>query len=203
MPPRLWRGKLGSQGQKGGRVSRFRYMFLYSGGLFFELASLIVVLVVVGVLVNYFLISIIPIRGESMETNFHSGNWVVLNKLTYSKGEVKRGDVVGLKFPGDPNKEKLIKRVIGLPGETIVISQGLIFINSKRLEESYLPETDRTLPDLSLNLKDDQYYLIGDNRNNSSDSRIWGPASKKEFIGKVVFVLFPFGDYKYVDTPSY
>ncbi|MDO8513592.1 MAG: signal peptidase I [bacterium] len=184
-------------------MPRWRYIFLYSGGLFFELASLIVILVVIGVLINYFLFSITPIKGASMEPNFFSGDWTLINKSSYIKNSPKRGDVVGLRFPGDPNSEKYIKRVIGLPKEQLIISGGKIFINSVELKEGYLPKDTFTIPDLSVQLHEDQYFLIGDNRNNSSDSRIWGPASKKEFIGRVIFVIFPFKNYQYISQPSY
>lgn len=184
-------------------MSRFRYLFLYSGGIFFELASLIVVIVVIGVLLNFFVFSITPINGQSMEPNFHSGDWVLLDKLSYLKSNPKRGDVVGLRFPGDPNGEKYIKRVIAVPKDKIVISAGKIYVNGKELKEDYIPKDVITQPDLTVILKDDQYYLIGDNRPNSSDSRIWGPASKKEFIGKAKFVLFPLSNYKFIGTPGY
>lgn len=184
-------------------MSRFRYLFMYSGGIFLEFASFVVVTVVVGVLINYFVFSITPIKGQSMEPNFHSGNWMILDKMAYLHKTPKRGDVVGLRFPGDPNKEKYIKRVLGLPGDKIVIANGQIFINSKIIKEDYLPSETMTSPDLSISLKDDQYYLIGDNRNNSSDSRIWGPANLNEFIGKTKFVVFPMKDYKFIGTPSY
>ena len=184
-------------------MSKFRYLFLYSSGIFFELASATVVVVVLGVILNYFVFSITPIKGESMEPNFHSGNFAFVDKYTYLRRDPERGDVVGLRFPGDPNKEKYIKRVIGLPGDLIVISNGKIYINSELLKENYLPEDTITEPDLTYQLKDDQYYIIGDNRMNSSDSRIWGPASKKEFIGRVPMVVLPLRDFKFIGAPAY
>ncbi len=180
-----------------------KYIFLYSSGVFFELARVIVVLVVAGVLINYFFISIIPIKGQSMEPNFHSGDWALINKFRYIKGDPERGEVVGLRFPGDPYKERYIKRIIGLPGEMVTINNDVIYINNRPLEEPYIPEDYTTGPNLSITLKDNQYFLIGDNRENSSDSRIWGPASKEDIIGESTFILFPFRDYKYIGLPVY
>lgn len=184
-------------------MSKWRYMFLYSGGIFFEMASVIVIIVVVGVILNYFVFSITPIKGESMEPNFHTGDFAFVDKYSYLRHSPERGDVVGLRFPGDPNQEKYIKRVIGLPGDIISIESGTIYVNSDAIKESYLPKDTVTKPNLTIKLKDDQYYLVGDNRDNSSDSRIWGPASRKQFIGKVRMVVLPLKDFKFIVRPTY
>ena len=98
-------------------MSRWRYLFLYSGGVFFEMASAVVVIVVVGVVLNYFVFSITPIKGESMEPNFHTGDFAFVDKFTYLRHDPERGDVVGLRFPGDPNKEKyMAPRKTSVPG---------------------------------------------------------------------------------------
>ncbi len=184
-------------------MSRFRYLFLYSGGLFLEMASIMIVLVVVGVILNFFVFSITPIKGVSMEPNFHSGDVVFVNKFVYLSGDPKRGDVVGLRFPGDPNKEKYIKRLIGLPGDTILINAGKVYVNAQPLKEGYLPKDMISEPDMSIKIKDDQYFIVGDNRPNSSDSRIWGTASKKDFIGKVKMVVWPLKDFHFLEQPQY
>jgi signal peptidase I len=176
---------------------------MYSGGCFFELAKVLVGTIVIGILIHFFLFTVIPIKGESMKPNLQSGNWVILDKISYIKGSPLRGDIVGIKFPGDPKKEKYIKRVIGLPGEKVEIKNGKVLINSQVLTELYLPVNSINGADLSVTLKDDEYFLVGDNRINSADSRIWGAVTKRDIIGKARFVFFPFNQTKLISSPYY
>lgn len=176
---------------------------LYPLGSIFRLAWVSLVVIAVIVLIKHFVFDILPISGESMYPNFHHRDVVVFNKIGYVMAEPKRGDNVVLRFPGDPENERYIKRIIGMPGEHIVIQDGRIVINNIILSESYLPATLATYPSIDVTLKDDEYYLIGDNRPVSSDSRIWGPARRSDFIGKAFLIIFPTKRFQAVPEPLY
>ena len=128
------------------------------------------------------------IESISMLPNLQPGQYVIVDKVSYRLGKPQRGDVVVFQYPLAPEKD-YIKRVIGLPGETIFVSNGVVSINGQRLQEPYIAAP----PSLggAWTLGPDQYFMMGDNRNNSSDSRSWGPLDRKYLIGKAVFVYWP------------
>jgi len=173
--------------------------FLYSAGCAFELTKWIIVLVIALSLVHFFFATIFIVDGVSMQPNFESGEFIIVNRWQYLFGEPKRGDVLVLKFPGDEEHKKYIKRLIGLPGEKVEITSGQVFINGQLLNEPYIPF--ETLPSMSRVLKNDEYFLMGDNRPNSSDSRIWGVANKRFLIGSAWFQIYP--KIKVIDSVDY
>lgn len=120
------------------------------------------------------------------------GDHVIVNKVEYKFSKISRGDIVALYSPVE-NKE-LVKRVVGLPGEEVLLSkEGLIYINDQPLDEIYLPDNlEAYYNDELYILENDQYFLMGDNRNNSSDSRVFGPVNKKQIFGRVFFIYGPF-----------
>jgi signal peptidase I len=168
---------------------------VYGFGCFFELTKWLIVIVILGALIHFFVMTIFIVDGLSMEPNFHDGQIILANRFQYLFGTPERGDVAILKFPGDPNHKKYIKRIIGLPGETVTIKDGSVYINNKKLIEPYISNYVETLPNQTTILKDKDYFLMGDNRPNSSDSRIWGVAEKRYLIGKAWVILWPFGDF--------
>lgn len=123
-----------------------------------------------------------------MEPNFVDGQLLVINKIAYLVDQPKRGDAVAMFFPGEKEK-RFIKRIIGLPGENLKIQKGKVVINEKILNEPYLEEME-TLPDLERNLESGEYFVMGDNRLNSSDSRAWGPVPSSFLIGKISIEIF-------------
>ncbi len=135
------------------------------------------------------------VSGNSMYPTFHNGEYLIVNELTKYTGTYDRGDVVILRYPNDPSKY-FIKRVIGLPGETVTIQNGSVSITSPTqktplvLTETYVknPKIDSS----SRTLDGDEFFVMGDNRAQSSDSRIWGPVPRRLMDGKAYLRLFPF-----------
>ena len=177
--------------------------FFYSTGCLFELTKWMAVLIVLGVLVHFFVGTIYIVDGQSMEPNFFSGQSIIVNRWQYNFGSPRRGEVVVLKFPGDPEHKKYIKRIIGLPGEKIAIKDNQIFINDRLLKETYLPQGTQTIPNLSRVLGTSDYFLLGDNRTNSSDSRIWGTCPERDLIGKAWYTFWPASLWGLVPEISY
>lgn len=175
----------------------------YSLGWLFHLGWGALLFIVLLALLKHFVFDIMPISGASMSPNILNRDIVLFNKISYVTGEPKRGDAVVLRFPGDPERQRYIKRIIAMPGETIRIDQGKILINDEPLFEPYIPEDFSTAPDLEVTLGPKQYFLIGDNRPVSSDSRTWGPASRHDFIGKAFLILLPFNRFDAVPVPVY
>lgn len=176
---------------------------IYSLGCFFRLSVGVLLLVAALALLRHFVFDIMPVSGLSMFPNFHDRDIIVLNKISYVLGEPKRGDSVVLRFPGDPQHDRYIKRLIGLPGETVSIREGKLFINNKPLRETYIPENILAEPDMEVRLSADGYFFVGDNRPVSSDSRIWGAAYRENFIGKAFLITLPTSRFRAVPDPVY
>ena len=177
--------------------------FTYLASCSFELLKGLIILAIVAVIAHFFFATIFIISGESMEPNFHDKQLILVEKIGYFTHAPKRGAVIGLRFLGDPEYRKYIKRIIGLPGETIEIKEGRVFINNSKLLEVYLPTELQTEPDMKKVLGDDEYFIMGDNRNNSSDSRVWGVLPQKEIIGRAWAVLWPFKDAEILPQPVF
>lgn len=138
----------------------------------------------------------IRVDGFSMEPSLHSGEFVIVNKLAYRFGLPQRGDVIVFHFPRDPEQE-YIKRVIGLPGDDVAVAEGRVKVNGETLDESYIMQPPRysgnwRVPEGSL-------FVLGDNRNNSSDSHNWGPVALDQVVGKAVLVYWPPEDWGLVE----
>jgi signal peptidase I len=148
-------------------------------------------------LVVVFIVQPVKVEGTSMLPRLHDGERIFVNKLIYYDDwrwgpKLDRGDIVVFWFPDDPSKS-YIKRVIGLPGDTVEIHEGIVRVNGRDLDETYLD------PRLNLShrnagphyVKPNYYFVMGDNRDNSSDSRIWGLVPKKYIYGKALFRYWP------------
>ena len=163
-------------------------------GTFLQNAVFIVVALAVVLLIRSFVFQPFLVRGDSMVPNFHNGDYLIVDELSYRfLGDPSRGEVIVFKFPGDIS-QKYIKRVIGLPGENVEIKEGKVYISSigepALLEEPYLDQEERTQRFLSLLLKDNEYFVMGDNREFSSDSRRWGVLPREDIIGKALIRVF-------------
>ena len=151
-------------------------------------------------MIHFYIATVFIVDGISMEPTFHTNEVVVANRWQYLFGTPGRYDAVTIKFPGDPEHKKYIKRIIGLPGDKIDIKSSQVYVNNKLVEEPYLSPGTITEPDMSRVLQKDEYFLMGDNRENSNDSRIWGMANKRHLIGKAAFVIWPFDSFSKVPT---
>lgn len=141
----------------------------------------------------------IRVDGQSMEPTLSSGQLVVVNKLAYRLGEPATGDIVVFYFPRDPDQE-YIKRLIGLPGDQVVIENGTVYVNGQPLDEPYLaihPSYTGTWI-----VPSGQVFVLGDNRNNSSDSHRWGTVPLDYIVGKALLVYWPPTDWKLLTIPS-
>lgn len=130
----------------------------------------------------------IRVEGLSMKPTLKSGSYVLVNRLAYRLGTPTRGDVIVFHFPRDPDQE-YIKRIIGLPGDRVEISKGDVRINGERLEEPYIVQPAEY--ESALRVPRDQLFVLGDNRNNSSDSHQWGAVPMENVVGKAVLVYWP------------
>jgi signal peptidase I len=131
----------------------------------------------------------IRVESISMQPTLHAGNFVLVNKIAYKLGAPERGDVIVFRYPPDPEQVPYIKRIIGLPGDHIHIYDGKVFVNDQLFVEPYIASTTQQggewiVPDGSL-------FVMGDNRNNSSDSRSWGMVPVGNVIGKAEVVYWP------------
>lgn len=153
--------------------------------------GLIAVLVVLPI--RLFIAQPFVVNGASMEPTFENGDYLIIDELSYHVGDPKRGDVVVFRYPKDPSKF-FIKRVIGLPGETVVIRDGAVFITRDgqtfKLEEAYVAHVEGgSATDKKLGMQ--EYFVMGDNRPASSDSRSWGALPRENVIGTPILRLFP------------
>ncbi len=159
-----------------------------------RLARDIFLIIVVFVLFGVFAVQPVVVEGTSMLPQLHDGERLLVNKLVYYKlksvrwGHLERGDIVVFWFPNDPDKS-YVKRIIGLPGENVEVRNGTVYINGSELKEEYLDtEHNQSLPSFPAKRVDDHHYFVmGDNRDNSSDSRYWGLVPEKYIYGKAFF----------------
>lgn len=140
----------------------------------------------------------IRVDSFSMEPTLFKGDYVVVNKLSYKIGSPERGDVVVFRYPPNP-EEQYIKRVVGIPGDQVHISDGKVFVNDKLLTEPYLNVPTKSGGDWVVT--EDSLFVMGDNRNNSSDSRVWGMVPFENLVGKAFVVYWPPEDWRVLAFP--
>lgn len=166
-----------------------------------------VIVLAVGIFLIVYLLILRPhkIKGQSMDPNFPDGEYLLTEKISYYKHDPERGDVIV--FTPPISEDEFIKRVIGLPGDTIMIQNGKIFVNNKQVKEDYIKVETSGGNFLSEGEKyvvpEGNYFVVGDNRPHSSDSRAWGPITKKVISGKAWVIYFPFNLAGFVQTPKY
>lgn len=145
----------------------------------------IIIVILIVVPLRVFLFEPFFVLGNSMEPAYHPFDYLIIDKLTYKFRSPHRGEVIVFHPPFD-EKVYYIKRLIGLPGELVEVRNGYVYINGEKLNESYLKENIYTPGEAKYYLGKDEYFVLGDNREQSFDSRKWGPVPKSRIIGKVL-----------------
>jgi signal peptidase I len=141
------------------------------------------------------------VDGTSMEPSLYTGQRVLVCKAAYWFGDPHRGDVIVFRMPGEPDRV-LIKRIIGLPGDRLEISEGHVYIGDEILEEPYINEQSNVAHS-SVEVPMGYYFVMGDNRGSSSDSRNWGPVPRENIIGKAWLCYWPLSAWHLVSGYSY
>ena len=168
---------------------------------FLDWVVVIVIALAVALFINFFIIVNSTVPTGSMENTIMSGSRMIGFRIAYLFGQPKRGDIIVFKYPDDPS-QYFVKRIIGLPGETVEVVDGITFINGKQLEEEYIND-DYWLSNLEYEdygpytVPEDSYFMMGDNRGNSRDSRKWTNTfvNRKAIIGKAWLCYWPFSDF--------
>ncbi len=149
--------------------------------------------VIIAIIVILFLYQPVKVEGTSMMPALNDQERIFINKFIYqfNVGQIERGDMVVFWYPNDPSKS-YIKRVIGIPGDRVAVDMGTVVINGKRLEEAYVPAEYRDETSMAQRvIPADEYFVLGDHRSSSNDSRSWGLVPRRFVYGKAVFVYWP------------
>lgn len=178
--------------------------FLYS---FWETIEVGLIAVIAVLVIRSFLVQPFLVSGASMEPNFSSGDYLLIDELTYHFRQPERGEVIVFHYPGN-EATYYIKRIIGLPGERLLFKDGKVIVFNKdypggfNLDESYLPPELLTSGN-DVTLTNNQYFVMGDNRSFSFDSRSWGPLDKSKVVGLVRLRLWPLNKVLAIERPNY
>lgn len=167
------------------------------GNMFFEIIKYTLISLVIVVPFRIFVAQPFIVSGESMVGTFHPGEYLVVDQISYRFNEPQRGDVLIFKYPLDPSVY-FVKRLIGMPGETVRVDQGIVSVKARgihsefvRLDEPYISSQANDKRPIEIELAEDEYYVLGDNRRESSDSRVWGPLQKKFVVGRAFIRVMP------------
>ena len=162
----------------------------------YEWAQVIVIALVISLPIRFFIAEPFIVNGASMDPTFNTGQFLIVDRLTYRFEEPKRGDVIVFEYPNNP-KIYYIKRIIGLPGETVTMNNGKIKITDIlhpegiRIDEPYISANHSSKDNLKIKLGQTEYFVLGDNRLQSSDSRVWGPLPRDLIVGRPIARLLP------------
>jgi len=172
-----------------------------------EISKIVILALLIVIPIRYFIFQPFFVRGQSMEPNFENGDYLIVDEISYRFRDPLRGEVVIFKYPNDPS-QRYIKRIIGLPEETIEIGDGKVVIYNNEggqvLEESdYLSSSVFTAGSLKVVLGEDEYFVLGDNRAVSADSRRWGTLPGENIIGRALFKAWPVSASAKIETPEY
>lgn len=163
-----------------------------------EIVRFILIALLIVIPIRIFIVQPFIVEGPSMEPTFHNKNYLMVDQLTYRFQEPQRGDVIVFHYPFDQSRF-YIKRVIALPTETISYQDGSIIITNDEFPDGFALDEDYVKTDVPAfqgrTLRDGEYFVMGDNRRASSDSRSWGPLNEKFIVGRVLVRLFPFKDF--------
>lgn len=172
---------------------------------FLDFLETIVVSLAIFAVVYIFLFQPHQVDGQSMMPNFQNGEYILTDKISYRLHAPKRGDVVVFHSPQDERVD-FIKRILGVPGDTLKLSKGYVYLNGTKLQENYLNDPGNVLSGrflregAEIEVPHGQYFVMGDNRNHSSDSREWGLVSMSQIVGRAFFRYWPVNAFGLVET---
>lgn len=170
-----------------------------------DIAKVVIISAAIIIPIRTFVFQPFFVRGASMEPSFYNGDYLIIDELSYRLREPYRGEVVVFRPPGN-DKQFYIKRIIGLPGEKVTIDNNRVSVFTEGdeivLDEPYISK-DVVGGNKQMIAGPGEYVLLGDNRGHSSDSRVFGPVSRKNFVGKVLITAWPIGDFALFAAPSY
>ncbi len=175
-----------------------------------EIVEVLLVAIIAVAAIKYFLIQPFIVNGASMEPSFSDGDYLVVDEISYRVSDPERGDVVVFRAPVDQSVY-YIKRIIGLPGEKVEVSDKTVTITNAThpqgivLDEPYIADSLRVNPfgNIVITLKEKEYFVMGDNRSNSLDSRRWGPLQRPDIIGMARARLWPLSHMELFSSPVY
>lgn len=172
-----------------------------------EVLKIVVVASVIVLPIRFFLFQPFLVHGSSMEPSFHNGDYLIVDEISYRFRDPQRGEVVIFDYPLNAS-QRFVKRIIGLPGEKLVVREQEIEIETVKggkivLDESSYLQDLPSMSGFSITLGPEQYFVLGDNRSFSFDSRNWGPVSGEEMVGRVWIKLWPFSEGSFVSLPNY
>jgi signal peptidase I len=175
------------------KVSSVKYWLNFT----WEILKIVIISLAIIIPIRYFLIQPFFVNGASMDPNFLDGDYLIIDEISYRFNEPQREDVIIFRYPLDPS-QFFIKRIVGLPGETLKIKDGKVFIYNPDLDEEIILDESAYLEDpytpgnLEISLGGDAYFVLGDNRQASSDSRKWGGVPRHYITGRVWLRAWPF-----------
>lgn len=172
-----------------------------------ETAKVVVIALLIVIPIRFFLFQPFIVSGQSMEPNLAHGDYLIVDQISFRFREPERGEIVVFRYPENPSFRH-IKRIIGLPGETIITrGEGIAIKDYKgeliSLNESSYLNLDRVYGDVEILLAEDEYFVMGDNRPVSFDSRRWGPLSRENIIGRFAIRLLPINRFQKAEIPNY
>jgi signal peptidase I len=177
------------------------------GTFIYSIIETVVIALVIAIVLYMFIMTPHAVLGNSMYPTYKNGEYLMANKLVYRFGEPRRGDVIIFKYS---DTQDFIKRVIGIPGDSIMVKDGKVYVNGNQLDESaYLEETvytssgDYLAEGETIAIGDNEYFVLGDNRPHSSDSRTFGPISVDQIKGKAWIVYLPLSEFRIVTHEDY
>ena len=189
------------------------YLLRSVGEFFLDIIETIVIALSIFLVIYLFFMQPHEVNGQSMVPYFQTGEYVLTDKISYRLRDPQRGDIIVFHAPETANCPKgtgcdFIKRVLAVPGETVRIENNKVIVNGVPLEESYIPAEYQTLPGAytkgkTITLGTDEYFVSGDNRPYSSDSRAWGPIKKSDIVGRAFFRYWPLSKAKVIQSATY
>ncbi|MEW6448415.1 MAG: signal peptidase I [Bacillota bacterium] len=159
-------------------------------GFFGDILESLVIAIVLAILIRAFIFQPFYIPSGSMMPTLFQGDRIIVSKLSYRFHPPERGDIIVFRFPLN-EKKNYVKRLIGLSGETVQLSDGKLFINGREIPEPYLPPNTYFADYGPVKVPENSFFMLGDNRMNSEDSRVWGFLDRRLIVGKAIILYWP------------